>query len=443
MNRRGQGILLSAFLLLICGKNSQVHGQSRAELDQRLKAIEKKLQQMEGLSKKSSPTPTPQAKTDSLTSERGGIVLTAPAGGYTLKLGGFVQADSRNFIENGRTFGMNNFLVRRARLDFQPSFDKTVGFKVQGDFAGTAAVLKDGYAWVKFIPNLQLLAGKFKPPTSLDRLQGDSDQVFIEKNLASNLTPDRDLGAMLTAKMGDFGTGALAVCNGAPDNGSLDLDTDNAKTWTGRIFFIPFAKMGSFVDGLGIGAAGSFGTEYGATPAYVTSGQLTFFSLKSSVKTQGDRYRLCPQGSFYWGPVGLEGEYLLSDYGLVNGAATGTVLQKAWQGTASFVFGGKAAYAGALPDKPFDLSKGQLGALELGVRASELDLDPATFSGGFADPNSSAQQAFSFGGGVNWVPEPRFKLSLNYEWTQFQGGAAGGANRLPEEVFLTRVQSFF
>jgi phosphate-selective porin OprO/OprP len=227
------------------------------------------------------------------------------------------------------------------------------------------------------------------------------------------------------------------------DNGSLDTDVDGWKTWTGRVFFTPFAKTGSFFEGLGAGVAGAYGTENGSTPTYVTSGQLTFFSYKGTVKTLNDHYRLCPQGSFYWGPLGLEGEYTLSSSGIVNGKVIGTAVQKAWQGTASFVFGGKAAYTGALPDKPFNLSQGQLGALELGVRASELDVDQAAFDGGFADPAASAQKAFSFGAGLNWIPESRFKVSLDWEWTQFHGGAAAGGDRLSEEVILTRLQSFF
>jgi phosphate-selective porin OprO/OprP len=248
---------------------------------------------------------------------------------------------------------------------------------------------------------------------------------------------------MFSAKIGDFGTGALAVCNGAPDNGSLDTDTDNAKTWTGRVFFTPFAKTGSFFEGFGVGTAGDYGIENGSAPSYLTSGQVTFFSYKKGVATQSDSFRLCPQASFYWGPIGLEGEWVQSAYGLVNGASMATVFHEAWQTTASFVFGGKASYTGALPDKSFDLSKGQLGALELGLRASQLDLDPNVFSGGFADPKASAQRAFSMGVGCNWAPEPRFKLSLDWEWTEFKGGAAAGGDRLPEEVFLTRLQSFF
>src|SRR6185369_8264524 len=130
-------------------------------------------------------------------------------------------------------------------------------------------------------------------------------------------------------------------------------------------------------------------------PTYVTSGQLTFFSYKAPVNTQWDRYRLVPQGYFYLGPLGLLGEYAQSSYGLVNGSATATVVHRAWQGTASFVIGGKASYKGASPDQPFDLDKGQLGALEVGVRAGAMDLDPVAFSGGFADPLASASKAFS------------------------------------------------
>src|SRR6185369_4749988 len=107
----------------------------------RLKAVEKKLQQLEPSSKPSSkalPTPIATGKTEPVALDKGGILLTAPNGSPTLKIGGFVEADGRFFAQPARTFGMNSLLIRRARLDLQTAFDKTVGFRIQGDFAGTS-----------------------------------------------------------------------------------------------------------------------------------------------------------------------------------------------------------------------------------------------------------------------------------------------------------------
>jgi phosphate-selective porin OprO/OprP len=70
-------------------------------------------------------------------------------------------------------------------------------------------------------------------------------------------------------------------------------------------------------------------------------------------------------------------------------------------------------------------------------------VDDAVFTGGFANADASASDALNLGVALNWLPAKNLKLSLDWEWTQFKGGAAGGGDRAPEEVFLARVSSFF
>ena len=57
----------------------------------------------------------------------------------------------------------------------------------------------------------------------------------------------------------------------------------------------------------------------------------------------------------------------------------------------------------------------------------------------FADPANAARKATAYGLGLNWYLNENLKWVLNYDRTSFDGGAAGGADREDEDVFLTRV----
>jgi phosphate-selective porin OprO/OprP len=60
----------------------------------------------------------------------------------------------------------------------------------------------------------------------------------------------------------------------------------------------------------------------------------------------------------------------------------------------------------------------------------------------FADPTKSAYKAKEWAVGVNWYPERRIKIAVNYGQTSFEGGAATG-NREDEKALLTRFQVAF
>jgi phosphate-selective porin OprO/OprP len=106
-----------------------------------------------------------------------------------------------------------------------------------------------------------------------------------------------------------------------------------------------------------------------------------------------------------------------------------------------FLTGEEESFRGFKPNSVFSLDDRTWGAFELVARYQELDTDDDAFLGGtasFADPASSASKATSYGLGVNWYLNENLKWVLNYDRTEFDGGAAGGADRADESVFLTR-----
>ena len=152
-------------------------------------------------------------------------------------------------------------------------------------------------------------------------------------------------------------TYAVGVFNGVVDLGNGDGDLNDSKDLDARVFLQPFTQ-GS-LKGLGFGIAATTGTEQGGLsgttlssglPSYRSPGQQTVFRYRvdaaaplNSVIADGQRSRLVPQGYFYSGPFGLQGEYALSRQEVRLGPSAAELTHKAWQASGSFFLTGEKA----------------------------------------------------------------------------------------------------
>jgi phosphate-selective porin OprO/OprP len=383
-----------------------------------------------------------------------GFWLRSADGAFALHLGGYIQADSRSFIGDGAIPLTNVFLLRRIRPLFEGTVFKDFDFRILPDWSGGTAVIQDAYVVARASQGFRLQAGKFKGPVGLERLQSAQDILFVERAFPTAIAPNRDLGFELT---GDLGGGLVhydaGIFDGAVDGGSVDADTGDNKDGEGRLYFTPFMGSGiSFLEGLSLGAGGTIGSEHGTATAsalasYRTPGQNVFFSYRSNgtaagtAVANGRRWRLSPQAYWHVGPLGLLGEWIKSSQIVTRGATPATIGATAWQTVGSFALTGEAAsFTGIKPKRPVD-QKGGIGAIELVARYSELKVGDEAFPT-FADPTKSAQKAKEWAVGVNWYPERRIKIAVNYGQASFEGGAATG-NREDEKALLTRFQVAF
>ena len=116
---------------------------------------------------------------------------------------------------------------------------------------------------------------------------------------------------------------------------------------------------------------------------------------------------------------------------------------QAWQAQASLLLTGEdATFAGVVPIHPFELAARHYGAVQVAARYSELLVDPATFPT-FADPTKSADRATNFAGDLNWYFTYNFRAGLEFDWTNFDGGAPQGGNRPSEKSLIGRMQAAF
>ena len=455
------------------------HSEQRLqELDQKVKIIERN-RELEAEAAEAKAKEAPK-----ITLGDQGFSFASANGNFGLQLRGVLQVDSRSFFNDGGTVGNDGFLLRRVRPILQGTVFRDFDFLFVPDFgtgnnagnggAAPTPQIYDAYLNYRYSPALQFQAGKFKSPIGLEQLQADRDIIFNERDLPTDLVPNRDLGFELH---GDLFQGiasyAAGIFTGVGDarNSSLS-DFEDDKAFEARVFFQPFKTLSvPALQGFGFGLAGSFeemqgtntiglpATTGGNLPGYATVGQQQFFAFNPtnrSVVADGQHWRLSPQGYYYYGPFGLLGEYVISDQ-QVKSAGTGPahsafLANTAWQIAGSWLLTGEdATYGVVIPRHSFNPASGGWGAWQLVLRYSALDIDNAAFPF-FSDPSSSARSAHEWSLGLNWYLNRNVSVRTSFSHTTFTGGGGGGASgtsapgavtRQDENVLFTRVQLAF
>jgi phosphate-selective porin OprO and OprP len=415
-------------------------------LDQKVRILERQRE----LDKEETTAATKNAPRISLGT--GGFNLTSADTNFAISLHGYMQWDSRTFVQNGLAPGTDGFIFRRIRPIISGTVSHDFDFLLMPDFGGSSPTIYDAYLNYRPWPELQLQAGRFKSPIGLERLQSAKNLSFNERSLVTDLVPNRDLGVELHGDLFD-GRAAYAagIFNGVADEANTgNSDFDNDKEFAGRVFFEPLKTTGiASLQGLGFGVSGSFGngsTATGLTSGYTTDGQQKFFAYTNGVVANGVHWRISPQGYYYRGPFGVLGEYVISDQQVKLAApgSTADLQSTAWEISGGWVLTGEdASYNGVTPRHPFSWHQGGgWGAWQLVARYAELDVDDAAFPA-FANPATSASAARAWSVGLNWWLNKNVLILTSFSRTTFTGGGGGSATGQPENVFFTRVQLAF
>jgi len=223
-----------------------------------------------------------------------GFWLRSADGAFALHVGGYIQADSRTFLDD-RTVSLNNaFLLRRIRPLFEGTVFKYFDFRLLPDWGGGTAVIQDAWVAARVSPAFRFQAGKFKGPVGLERLQSALDIAFVERAFPTAIAPNRDLGFELTGDIdGGLAHYDIGIFDGTVDGGSVDTDVGDNKDGEGRLYVTPFTNSGiPFLEGLSLGAGGTIGEEHGTAAAsalasYRTPGQNVFFAYRSDGTAAG------------------------------------------------------------------------------------------------------------------------------------------------------------
>jgi len=425
--------------------------QQLDELDQKIRV----LQRLEELDKEAAAAKAKETSTVSASKE--GFFIKSADNAYVLRIGGNIQLDSRWYFDKSSPPGgtSDTFILRKVRPVLEGVFYDKIAFRLMPDFGQGATVLQDAYIEYRHNKYVNIRAGKYKPPIGLERLQADSETEFVERGLPTNLVPNRDLGIQWAgAAFSDTLSYQVGVFNGNIDNGTTDTaDTNDNKDYLARVFAEPFKNTDNWLRGLGVGISYGYGVQQGTAtaatlPQYRTVGQLPFFTYSTGAFADGERSRVSPQFYYYNGPLGLLGEYVSSTQKVTRATNLKTdVDSKAWQLAAFWVLTGEdASFRNPNPRQPYKIGGDGWGTVELVARYGEQTIDDAAFAGAaatrLADPTVSARKASSAGLGVNWYFSRNFKIQVNYDQTEFDGGAGGG-DQPTEKALFTRFQANF
>lgn len=425
------------------------------DLDQKLRVLERQ-RELDKDDATAAAKAQPFVKLDS-----SGFTFSSADTNFVIGLHGLIQFDSRSFFnEPGIKAGSDDFLLRKARPILTGTVFHDFDFNFTPEFGGSSVAIYDAYINYHYNPALQLEAGKFKSPVGLELLQSDTWLFFNERTLANNLVPNRDLGVELHGDLFNGIAGyAAGIFDGAadysnPGSGIVNADSDDNVAFAGRVFFQPLKKSNiDALQGLGFGVGGSYESDRGSTTAnfseltagYVTDGQQKFFTYATTAYANGAHWRISPQGYYYYGPLGILGEYVVSDQEVTSGASSADLRNTGWEISGGWMLTGENdSYNGVTPKRPFDPRKGQWGAWQLVACFADLDVDHQADSTTWAVAGS-ALRARGWSAGINWYLNKNIRVNASYSHTQF-GDIVGTANAITkqaENVFFTRIQLAF
>lgn len=328
--------------------------------------------------------------------------------------------------------------ARRARLYVGGSIYKDLEFKLQFDFAGGDADLKDAYLRVKKIPILgNLTVGHFKEPFSLEQLTSSKYITFMERSLADVFSPGRNAGIMVNNTLfNQRMTWAAGLFRPSSDSYGED-DVDGESAFTTRVTFLPwYADKGSKL--LHLGAGYSYRTlknqiRYRQRPeAHWISQRFTdtgHFDAQSANLFGAEM-------AFVYGPFSVQGEY---SNATINSPSTGDPSLNGFYVQGSYFLTGEhrkykkssGSFSRVKPNKNFR-QDGGWGAWEIAARYSYLDFDEANLP----DTARAMQDATV---GLNWYLTPNVRIMWNYIRACVESRDVSNS----ADIFMTRLQVDF
>jgi len=329
--------------------------------------------------------------------------------------------------------------------------------------------------------------------------------VFMERSATTQLQPSRALGVQVHGLLFDDELSyAVGVFSESPNNYTQTVDTTLGYGIAARLFARPFINDADELSGLGFGVAGSYANDFdpsatGGTSSALNNGLnsyasdtgITFFNwangggANGTATRDGAIFRIIPQAFYYYGPWGVQAEYILQSQGveLVGGGATNPQIRDtswAWQTTISYnITGEDNSFDSLTPKNNFDFFQTDdpdaTGLWQVAFRVDQLQLDEDLFQRLPGGSNSSVMSAgsgsnstgsnsnaaqfnargfFSYSLGFNWYLNPNIRAYANFVYTpwyyssrQDGGGIGVPANNTnitnDEFGITTRLQLFF
>jgi phosphate-selective porin OprO/OprP len=374
---------------------------------------------------------------------------------FSISLAGRVQADYRAF--NGTS--ADTFDIRRAYLGVYGKLWEHFTYDVTADFAQTSAPQLD-VAWINwgYWKQAQFRMGQFKMPFSLEELTSSRFIDFQERAMMNALVPAKERGAMIWGLPFTGVTYGLALSNGQGKNTNDTSTLVDGKDFIGRVTFNIAEWVGQQNDAVyHLGADYSYGNiPPSAAPTGRTEGRgVNFFvpTAFTALNNNIERTRTGFEGSFAFGPVKLQGEWINVNFAGNSASAGNPAFNKditsyyaelLWMITGEKYAGAyrNGTYGRIIPKTNFNLADGRWGAFQLGFRysvwdATDFGVPACTTGAAFIPPNNGTgfvtiscaggitqsvgtNEATGYTIGLTWIMNPQVRWYLNYVQTDFE-----------------------
>lgn len=314
----------------------------------------------------------------------------------------------------------DTFKWGRRRIGVDGTFLRHFEYQIEREFREENP-WRDVFVNFRYFRDVQIQAGKFKIPFSLEQLTGAYDLDFVLRSrIADDLASGRDIGVMAHGRFFDR---ALSYEAGVFEHdGELARFGSNpgaGYTAAGRLRGRPFRPLGR--SGLGQLELGFAFTSSEVPEGLNTlrgrtvSGAPVFFDAY----VRGRRLRLGTEVNWELGPVGLKGEYIrVRDERREQGLFADDLpplISQGWYTAGTWVVTGERKAGGVEPRKPF--LRGGVGAVEIGVRyerirfGSDQASEPQETNPRAANLLENGDDVWTFG--VNWYLNRWSRIQLN------------------------------
>jgi phosphate-selective porin OprO and OprP len=352
---------------------------------------------------------------------KGKFTVATDDGDFKFRLGGRIQMDAATYAEDSLRHNDGTEL-RRVRLFAQGTLWHDWNYKLQYDFTGSGINgLQDAYINYTGFKPVSIRVGHFKEPFGLQNMTSSKFVPFTERALISAFSPGRNIGLQVGTHGNNWSLNAGLFGQGR-DGAVADNDEGMGASTRGT-----FAPKLNDTTRLHLGAAlsyrntGSIDTlRFRERPeSHVTNQRL----LDTGSIDTDDFVRIGLEAALISGSFSLESEYNYLDLNRNNATSpdlgfSGYYVQGSW-----FITGESTPYNASKgsfgkPRLKGIVGFGGMGAWQLALRFSSLDLNDADINGG-------EEQNLSIG--LNWYTTPNIRLSANYvNVLDVEGGAAAG-----------------
>lgn len=370
----------------------------------------------------------------------GKFEVTSADEDFKFRVGGRLLVDAAVHDSDNTDLGDGSEL-RRARLFAQGTLWRVWNYKFEYDFVNSGAEgINDAYlAYTGFEP-VTIQGGHFKEPFSLQNMTSSKYVNFVERALPHAFAPGRTIGVAARSGSDHWSAAAGLFGDNITDSGD---DIDGGYGLTGRLTYAP-VNTGDRVVHLG-GALGYRETDQNneirfreRPESHVTDTRFvdTNFTFDAPIDAD-DIYRYGMEAAAVYGPFAMQGEYIGVAINRSLAANPDLDFQGYYAEATWFLTDDQLNYSGK--DGAFKavnpgsiVSRGGIGAWQLGVRFSSIDLNDADISGGEEDNLTL---------GLNWFPNQNLRFSANY--TKVLDVTGGPSPNDEPDIFTVRGQLEF